>query len=36
VAGTVAVVIALLVGFGVENRDLKMGSEATLRTIPPD
>jgi SHS family lactate transporter-like MFS transporter len=28
VAGVVAVVIALMVGFGVENRDLKMGSEA--------
>jgi SHS family lactate transporter-like MFS transporter len=28
VAGVVAVVIALMVGFGVENRDLKMGTEA--------
>jgi SHS family lactate transporter-like MFS transporter len=28
VAGVVAVVIALLVGFGVENRDMKMGTEA--------
>jgi len=36
VAGVVAVVIALLVGFGVENRDLKMGVEPGLRTIPPD
>jgi SHS family lactate transporter-like MFS transporter len=36
VAGTVAVVIALLVGFGVENRDLKMGSEGLFPTIPPD
>jgi MFS transporter, SHS family, lactate transporter len=36
VAGVVAVVIALLVGFGVENRDLEMGADARLRTIPPD
>jgi SHS family lactate transporter-like MFS transporter len=28
VAGTVAVVIALLVSFGVENRDVKLGTEA--------
>jgi SHS family lactate transporter-like MFS transporter len=28
VAGVVAVLIALLVGFGVENRDLRMGAEA--------
>lgn len=36
VAAVVAVVIALLVGFGVENRDLRMGGEAGLSTIPPD
>jgi SHS family lactate transporter-like MFS transporter len=36
VAGVVAVVIALLVGFGVENRDLKMGSEAGMGRIPAD
>jgi SHS family lactate transporter-like MFS transporter len=32
VAGAVAIVIALLVGFGVEARDVKMGEDAALET----
>ncbi len=36
VIGVVAVVIALLVGFGVENRDIEMGSDVRVGTIPTE